>query len=146
MFIGNFQHNIDDNGRFCIPAQFREELGENFVAVKGDVGFVVFFPTSEFNKRCSALHGSTPEAKALLYNYMTSSHQMVQDKQGRAVIPAALRNYADITQTVYIVGMVDQIFVSAKILDNEQYTPRDMYYHSEEALEKKEQKRLLEAL
>lgn len=35
MFMGEFQHNIDDKGRVIIPAKFRDELGSTFVITRG---------------------------------------------------------------------------------------------------------------
>ena len=35
MFIGEYQHNIDQKGRVFMPAKFREELGDKFVVTKG---------------------------------------------------------------------------------------------------------------
>ena len=35
MFIGTYQHNIDNKGRVIMPAKFREELGESFYITMG---------------------------------------------------------------------------------------------------------------
>ncbi|MEO7911521.1 MAG: cell division/cell wall cluster transcriptional repressor MraZ, partial [Roseiflexaceae bacterium] len=28
MFLGEYEHNLDDKGRLAIPSRFREELGD----------------------------------------------------------------------------------------------------------------------
>ena len=35
MFMGEFQHSVDDKGRMIIPAKFRDELGSSFVMTRG---------------------------------------------------------------------------------------------------------------
>ncbi|HBQ25603.1 MAG TPA: cell division/cell wall cluster transcriptional repressor MraZ, partial [Syntrophomonas sp.] len=35
MFLGEYQHSLDAKGRITIPARFRDQLGEKFVATKG---------------------------------------------------------------------------------------------------------------
>ncbi len=35
MFIGEYQHTIDDKGRLIIPSKFREDLGDEFIMTKG---------------------------------------------------------------------------------------------------------------
>ncbi|HOO12911.1 MAG TPA: hypothetical protein PK684_08155, partial [Bacillota bacterium] len=35
VFIGEFQHSLDNKGRLIIPSKFREGLGERFVLTKG---------------------------------------------------------------------------------------------------------------
>ena len=35
MFMGEYKHSIDAKGRIILPADFREELTDNFVITKG---------------------------------------------------------------------------------------------------------------
>ena len=35
MFIGEFQHNLDEKGRLAIPAKFRADLKKGAVVTKG---------------------------------------------------------------------------------------------------------------
>ena len=35
MFMGEYQHSIDDKGRLIIPAKFRDGLGASFVVTRG---------------------------------------------------------------------------------------------------------------
>ena len=35
MFMGEYNHTIDDKGRIIIPSKLRTELGESFVITRG---------------------------------------------------------------------------------------------------------------
>ena len=48
MFMGEYQHTIDDKGRLIMPAKFREGLGEKFVITKGLDGCLFVYPMAEW--------------------------------------------------------------------------------------------------
>lgn len=48
MFMGEFQHSIDDKGRIIIPAKFRELLGISFVVTRGLDQCLFVYPTEEW--------------------------------------------------------------------------------------------------
>ncbi|MBQ6569792.1 MAG: hypothetical protein IJL87_06010 [Clostridia bacterium] len=138
MFSGNFKHNIDGNGRFIIPSQFREELGESFNAVKGKEGFIVLYSQSEFERRASALKGSTPEELEILFSFMSTAETITQDKQGRCVLSSKMREYVglsrDAADSIKIVGMLDQIYICKDQEDRQPVsTPEDLYFRAEKA-------------
>ena len=35
MFIGEYQHSLDDKGRVIVPSKYREQLGSHFILTKG---------------------------------------------------------------------------------------------------------------
>src|SRR5699024_10867745 len=48
MFMGEFQHNIDEKGRIIVPAKFREGLGSNFVLTRGLDQCLFIYPEDEW--------------------------------------------------------------------------------------------------
>ena len=48
MFMGEYQHTIDDKGRMIMPAKFREALGEKFIATKGLDNCLFVYPPDEW--------------------------------------------------------------------------------------------------
>src|SRR5690625_6872750 len=49
MFMGEFQHNIDEKGRIIVPAKFRESLGETFVVTRGLDQCLFAYPMDEWH-------------------------------------------------------------------------------------------------
>lgn len=106
MLTGEFQHSIDIKGRMIMPAKFRDELGEKFVATKGLDKCLFIFPLSqweELDKQLSELSLSKGrEIQRFFYGGMTNCEI---DKQGRILIPANLRDYAELEKDIIVIGL-----------------------------------------
>ena len=50
MFMGEYQHALDEKGRVAIPARFREDLGERFVITRGLDQCLFVYPRPEWIK------------------------------------------------------------------------------------------------
>lgn len=48
MFMGEFEHSLDNKGRLIIPSKFRDQLGEDFVITRGLDGCLFGYPLSEW--------------------------------------------------------------------------------------------------
>lgn len=48
MFIGEYQHSLDEKSRVIIPSKYREQLGNEFVLTKGLDGCLFIYPLSEW--------------------------------------------------------------------------------------------------
>ncbi len=48
MFIGEYQHTIDNKGRIIMPSKFREDLGSNFIMTKGLDNCLFVYPMDEW--------------------------------------------------------------------------------------------------
>ena len=99
MLKGEYSHNIDPKGRLIIPAKFRDDLGENFVITKGMENCLYVYPENEWNafeEKLNALPTTTDKkARAFAYFFQGSASDGDLDKQGRTLIPAVLRDYAE---------------------------------------------------
>lgn len=105
MLMGSFQHNIDAKSRVIMPAKFREELGEVFYATKGTDETVAVLSKEawdEFSAKICALPSA--QAKDLKRFWFSSAAELMPDKQGRVLIPQALRDYAHLDKDVMIIG------------------------------------------
>ncbi|GHV45575.1 transcriptional regulator MraZ [Clostridia bacterium] len=106
MLTGEYQHNIDTKGRMIMPAKFRDELGDQFVATKGLDRCLFIFALAEWeklDKQLSELSLSKGrEIQRFFYGGMTECEV---DKQGRILIPLPLREYAGLEKDVTVIGL-----------------------------------------
>jgi mraZ protein len=105
MLIGKSDHNIDEKGRLFIPSKYREDLGDKFVITKGLDCCLNLYSLSEwklFEEKILALPRS--KSKGLQQYFFNSAESIKIDSQGRFVIPADLKKFADLKKSVKITG------------------------------------------
>jgi MraZ protein len=108
VFLGEFEHTIDDKGRVAIPARFREVLGERFVVTKGFDSCLQAFTLSywqELREKVDRLPISSPDARNLRRLLFAPAQDVDIDRQGRGLIPQGLRVYAGLAEAVVFTGM-----------------------------------------
>lgn len=116
MFMGEFEHGLDEKNRIIIPNKLRDELGSNFVMTLGTDGCLFLYPIEgwqEFVEKLKKLPG-TKEGRDLQRFFMAGAADCEPDKQGRVMIPQKLRDYAEIKKDVVSVGMIDKIELWSK--------------------------------
>lgn len=116
MFMGEFDHSIDNKGRIIIPSKFREELGDSFVLTMGLDGCLFAYPFAEwevFVEKLKALPG-TKEARQMQRYFMAGAATCEVDKQGRILIPTKLREHAALEKDIVFVGVLNKIEVWSK--------------------------------
>ncbi|EFO79334.1 MraZ protein [Oscillochloris trichoides DG-6] len=108
MFLGEFEHSIDDKGRVAIPARFREELSEGMVLTRGFDACLQAFPRAiwqQLAQKVSSLSLGSPEARTLRRMLFSNAAEVEVDRQGRILVPQNLREYAGLAEQVVISGM-----------------------------------------
>ena len=116
MFMGEFNHSIDSKGRIIIPSKFRDDLGDDFVITLGLDGCLFVYPNNEwqaFIEKLKTLPG-TKEARQLQRYFMAGAAACETDKQGRILIPAKLRESADLNKDIVFVGVLNKIEIWSK--------------------------------
>ena len=124
MFYGDSFVTIDTKGRTVIPAKFREELGENFILMRGFDLCVNIYPRERFEKlKDSFLQMKTSdEAYRITSRRLLGSVQEAEfDAQGRLSISQLLREFAKFKKEIHVLGTGDHI----ELWDKDEY---DRYY------------------
>lgn len=126
MFMGEYNHTIDAKGRLIVPAKFREELGENFVATKGMDGCLFVFPKDEWMKleeKLRSLPLNNKDARKLSRFFLAGACECEIDKQGRILLPAVLREFAGLDKDVVLAGVLGRV----EIWDKDRYHEANDY-------------------
>ncbi len=110
MFNGEFEYRVDEKGRVPIPPKFRtEELKkEGVVLCPGMEKCITIYPISEWKKLADSLtSGSIIPSKLRKLNraIFATAFNVEIDGQGRIMIPAQLRQFADLNEEVVMAGV-----------------------------------------
>jgi MraZ protein len=107
VFTGEYQHILDEKGRLAVPARFRAELAQGAQVSKWIDGCVALFPRAEWEElaeRTAALPVTDQNARTFQRFLFGAAFEVVLDRQGRFVLPGILRDFADLTSQVVVVG------------------------------------------
>ena len=117
MFMGEYQHSLDEKGRIIIPAKFRDELGDNFILNRGLDNCLYVYPRSEWKileEKIKELPTANPETRAFVRLFFSGAVEAELDKQGRVVIPQHLREHAQIEKDVFVIGISTKVEIWSK--------------------------------
>ena len=108
MFIGEYEHSVDVKGRAIMPAKLREDIGEKFIVTKGLDKCLFAYSKLEWNnfeEKLKTLPLTNKNARDFVRFFLSGAIECELDKQGRFLIPANLRNYANIEKEIIIIGV-----------------------------------------
>ena len=117
MFLGEYQHSIDEKSRLTIPAKFRDELAKGCVVTRGFEKNLNVYTSEDFAnliRMAQTMSPTDPEARALQRLMFSGASEAQPDRNGRVLIPPFLRTYAEMDTEVYVVGVGQYIEIWSK--------------------------------
>ena len=108
MLIGEYEHSLDATGRLIMPAKLRTDMGEKFIITKGLDGCLFVFSQiewSNFESKLKELPLTNKNARDFVRFFLSGATECEIDKQGRFLLVNTLREYAEITKEVIIIGV-----------------------------------------
>ena len=112
MFIGEYQHNLDNKGRLAIPAKFRTKLSGGGVITRGLDRSLFLLASKEWESLAQKLI-SLPLAQANSLAFvrlmLAGAMEVNLDNQGRILIPDYLRGYSNLKRQVVVAGLYNRI-------------------------------------
>jgi MraZ protein len=113
MFLGQFQHNLDDKGRLMIPARFRELLeGGAFITQGFDKCLMVMTEAyfKQVYERIEAMNLADPTARLLRRLILSNAYPIEVDKVGRILVPQNLRSFLGVPSGELVVAGQGEYF------------------------------------
>lgn len=111
-FVGRFEHSVDPKGRVILPARFRDSFTRGGFLTSNQEGCVALWTPGEFERQSVEMlerSKSDKDGRNVARLWASNSADIEVDKQGRMAVPAHLREFADLTAEVLIIGAIDRI-------------------------------------
>ena len=113
MLLGEYFHNIDAKGRIILPSKFRSELGERFIVTKGFDGCLYGYSVDEWKNiedKIKTLPQVTgKDVRNFTRFFFSNAIECEIDTQGRILISSSLREFAELSKEVAIIGVSSRI-------------------------------------
>jgi MraZ protein len=116
-FSGKYYYTVDPKGRIIIPAPFREIITSNYspklyVTNAPFDKCLYIYPLEEWNKLQEQVRTKPRSDEAVrffLRRVVASAIEVEMDKQGRILVPVALREDANLNSNVVMAGQIERI-------------------------------------
>ncbi len=116
MFYGEYKHTIDRKGRLILPSKVREvckEYGiERFFITRGLDKCIFMFGEDEWRtqeQKFKNMPFTKQETRSFNRIFFSGAVDVLPDKQGRFIIPAYLKDYANIKRDTIIIGVANRL-------------------------------------
>jgi MraZ protein len=120
MFRGNHPTRVDEKGRLKVPSEFKrlidEKYGTQFYITSVDGKVAQVYPFEEWQQieeKLARLSNFNPTKKKFLNRTNYYGQVVEMDAQGRLLIPALLRDSAQIKGEVAVVGQLKYLEVQS---------------------------------
>jgi transcriptional regulator MraZ len=107
MFLGQFQHNLDEKGRLMIPAPFRKMLEGGAYITQGFDRCLMVLTEAYFGQvyeRINAMNMADPATRMLRRLILSNAYPVELDKVGRILVPQNLRQFAGFDSEAIVAG------------------------------------------
>jgi MraZ protein len=111
LFLGEYDHALDERGRVTLPKKIRKELQDADVVLSRGFDACIFgFDKESWEREATKqLEAPVTEEKArAIRRYMFAGAEKLEvDKLGRILLPTLLKEYARINRDVMVIGAGD---------------------------------------
>jgi len=124
MFYGTYTYKLDEKGRIPLPPNFRRQTKGSVMLKRGMDKCIEVYPADVWGKLAGELAAkavSPLKRRRLNRMIFGSAFNVSFDRQGRIMLPAGLREYAEIADVAAVVGANDRIELwNEKLLEEEE--------------------------
>ena len=117
MFMGTFDHTIDDKGRLAIPSRFREileerKVGDRLVVTLGLDQCLFGYAADAWQRleeKVMARPMNKGDERYFVRRLFAGAVDCPLDKQGRIILPLSHRKHADLQKEALVIGVSTRI-------------------------------------
>lgn len=112
MFIGEYNHSLDDKGRLAVPKKFRTALAKGAVVTRGLDNCLFLYTKSEWAKlaeKLASLPFAQANTRAFARLMLAGAMDVDLDNQGRLSIPEYLRTFGQLKKDVVVAGLYNRL-------------------------------------
>jgi len=112
MFIGEYNHTLDDKNRLSLPAKFRSDLGKKIIITRGLDRCLSVYTALEWKKftaKLSELSFGQSDSRAFQRFILGGAVEVEFDKSGRILIPEFLKTFAGLSDRVFVTGAGNRV-------------------------------------
>jgi len=108
MFLGQFQHSIDEKGRLIIPSRYREQLtNTTLILTTGFESSLIVLTPDLFDIVANQMRSkpiTNATSRQFRRFFFSNAQELEIDKMGRILLPAFLRETANLNDRAVLVG------------------------------------------
>src|ERR671935_1068650 len=111
MFLGEYEHTLDEKNRLTLPAKFRESFSDGGVVTRGMDGCLYVYARDKWKELAAGRLGSldllSRDDRVIQRYFFASAAEVEPDRQGRMMVPAPLVRAAGLEREVVVAGVVE---------------------------------------
>ncbi|TSC85852.1 MAG: MraZ protein [Parcubacteria group bacterium Gr01-1014_8] len=114
MFIGEYEHTLDEKKRVSLPKAFRAALGKKMVMTRGLDNCLFVYPQKSWEKvagKLSELSFAQADTRGFNRFILSGAAEVAPDGAGRILIPEHQKQFAGLKKTVVFAGVSDRVEV-----------------------------------
>ena len=107
MFLGQFQHNLDNKGRLMVPARYRDLLATGAFITQGFDKCLMVMPEAYFKQvydRINSMNPTESTTRLLRRLILSNAYPVAPDKVGRILVPQNLRGFLGVENGELVVA------------------------------------------
>jgi MraZ protein len=113
VFLGEFEHTIDEKNRLTLPARFRDSFPDGLVVTRGMDRCLYVYARSDWDQlvdsRLASLDLLSRDDRMIQRYFFSAAVEALADKQGRIMLPAPLLEHAALGREVVVAGVHDHL-------------------------------------
>jgi MraZ protein len=122
MFIGEYEHTLDEKKRVSLPKSFRTALGKKMVMTRGLDNCLFIYSQKNWEKvaaKLESLSFAAADTRGFNRFILSGAAEVEVDGAGRILVPEHQRLFAGLKREVIFAGVSDRVEVWDKARWNE---------------------------